>query len=67
MDKRRLRYKHVLARAARVLGSEKRAAEWMHAERSALGGKKPIDLVRTIKGTKQVLNVLGAIEYGVFL
>jgi len=67
MDKRKLCHKHVLARAVAVLASEKHATEWMRAERSVLGGKKPSDLVGTIKGTKRVLRVLGAIEHGVLL
>jgi uncharacterized protein (DUF2384 family) len=33
----------------------------------SLGGKQPLDLLETDIGTQEVLNVLHAIEWGVYL
>ena len=51
-----------VARAAiRVLGSEQSAARWLTSPLSELRGKTPVDCKR-----KDVLQVLGRLEHGVF-
>ena len=51
-----------IARAAiRVLGSEVSAARWLTSPLSELRGKTPVDCKR-----KDVLQVLGRLEHGVF-
>lgn len=50
----------------RVLGSEERAAQWLKAPILSLEGKKPIELLDTVKGYERVKNKLLQIEYGTF-
>ena len=52
--------------ATRVLGSYGRAAEWLHRANRALGGKTPLSRLRTTIGTRQVEQVLGRIDHGVY-
>jgi putative toxin-antitoxin system antitoxin component (TIGR02293 family) len=49
-----------------VLGSTDKAARWLHTENRALGGQTPLALLDTDLGTRQVEEVLGRIEHGVF-
>lgn len=62
---RLMRLARVGARAVRVLGTEEKAATWLHRSNKALGDRLPLDLLKTDLGTKQVEDVLGRIEYGV--
>ena len=66
-DPRTLRQRSALTRAIEVLGSEKEAQRWMRGAILSLNNQRPCDLVRTASGAKKVLNVLNAIEHGVFL
>lgn len=52
--------------AAYVLGSEQKASAWLHERNRALGGNPPLDILDTDIGTRQVEEVLGRIEYGVY-
>lgn len=40
--------------------------EWMRAENSALGNKKPIDFLDTMYGFQEVKDLIGRIDYGVY-
>lgn len=40
--------------------------EWMMAENSALGNKKPIDFLDTMYGFQEVKDLIGRIDYGVY-
>ena len=62
-----LRVARVYAKARQVLGSDERATAWISAKLESLGDKKPIDLLETDIGTQEVLNVLSAIEWGIYL
>ncbi|KXJ43140.1 MULTISPECIES: MbcA/ParS/Xre antitoxin family protein [Gammaproteobacteria] len=50
--------------AARILGSQDNATEWLNTPNQALGMAKPIDLLGTGSGATQVRSVLSAIEHG---
>jgi putative toxin-antitoxin system antitoxin component (TIGR02293 family) len=56
----------ILAQAKRVFGSIEEAEEWLQRSAPALGGERPIDLVRTPPGAQLVSQYLTRIEYGVY-
>ena len=49
-----------------VLGSAAKAARWLRVPNRALGGVAPLSLLDTDLGSRQVEEVLGRIEHGVF-
>jgi len=48
-------------------GEPSEAQQWMNTPASALGGNRPIDLLDTDVGAQQVLNVIRAVNWGVYL
>ena len=50
----------------RVLGDEEAAREWLTSPILSLQGRKPIELLDTVKGYERVKNKLLQIEYGTF-
>jgi putative toxin-antitoxin system antitoxin component (TIGR02293 family) len=65
-SERILRLIRVAARAETVLGQPAAALDWLTSPNRALGGVPPMDLLDTDLGAKQVFDVLGRIEHGVF-
>jgi putative toxin-antitoxin system antitoxin component (TIGR02293 family) len=63
---RLFRLARIAAEAARVLGSEEKAARWLHEGNRALGGEIPLALLDTEIGARRVEEILGRIEHGVF-
>jgi putative toxin-antitoxin system antitoxin component (TIGR02293 family) len=63
---RLFRLVRIAAQASAVLGSEEKAGRWLHTANRALGGKPPLELLDTDLGSRQVEEVLGRIEYGVY-
>jgi putative toxin-antitoxin system antitoxin component (TIGR02293 family) len=63
---RLLRVARIAAQAEEALGGREPAIAWLHAQNRALGGKTPLDLVRTDAGAELVSDVLGRLEHGVF-
>ena len=59
-----LRFARAFVSAQRALGNDARA--WLDTENRALGGIKPIELLDTDSGSRQVVDVLGRLEHGVF-
>lgn len=59
------RVARIAARAEEVFGGKEKAAAWLRRANRALGGDRPLALVRTDLGTLQVEEVLGRIEHGV--
>ena len=47
-------------------GNDKRARIWMKTSIIGLGGKKPIEMLRTSAETEAVLDLIGRLEYGIF-
>lgn len=64
---RGFRVYRVLRRASDVLGNKEAAASWMNTPQKALGEQTPLSLLVRDVGTEEVLNVLTAIQYGVYL
>jgi putative toxin-antitoxin system antitoxin component (TIGR02293 family) len=62
---RLMRLARVGARASQVLGTDEKAATWLHRPNRALNNQLPLDLLRTDLGTKQVEDILTRIEHGV--
>ncbi len=63
---RLVRLARIAADAARVLGDERKAGSWLRDENVALGGERPIGLLNSDLGARQVEDVLGRIEFGVY-
>jgi len=56
----------VLTQAAGVFGSREAAAEWLTRPAMALDQRRPVDLLGTEGGRKQVELLLIRLEYGVY-
>ena len=65
-SERVLRFARALARAIEVFESRDAAKQWLQEASTALGERKPIDLLATDIGTEVVLNELGKIDHGFF-
>ncbi len=61
-----VRLARIGALATYVLGSEQKASSWLHERNRALGGIAPLDILDTDIGSRQVEEVLGRIEHGVY-
>ncbi len=59
------RLARVFSLACEVLEDEGQAKEWIRRPQVGLGGKKPLDLLHTEAGAKEVEDLLWRIEYGV--
>ncbi|MGH7943675.1 MAG: type II RES/Xre toxin-antitoxin system antitoxin [Opitutaceae bacterium] len=60
------RLMRVVARAAGVLESDDNARQWLRRPLKVLGGKTPLELTVTEPGAREVEQVLGRLEHGVF-
>ncbi len=56
----------VAARAVEVFGTPERAGRWLRRPNRALGGVVPLELLDTEIGARQVDEILGRIEYGLY-
>ena len=56
----------VLARAIEVFGNSEKATRWMERPNRALSQKTPVQMLSTPAGRKEVEELLGRIEYGVY-
>jgi putative toxin-antitoxin system antitoxin component (TIGR02293 family) len=63
---RLFRLVRIATQASEVLGSREKAARWLHTPNRALGSIKPLELLDTDLGTRQVEEILGRIEHGVY-
>lgn len=52
--------------ASRVLGGRDQAQQWLKTPKKALGGKIPLEYADTEIGAREVEDLLGRIEHGVF-
>lgn len=64
---RSFRAYRVFRRATEVLGSEQAATAWLCTPQTALGEKKPLELLVRDVGANEVLDVLSGIEDGGYL
>ena len=61
-----MRYARLLGRAVEVFESDDAAREWLARPQYGLGGAVPLDYAETEAGAREVENVLGRIEHGVY-
>ena len=61
-----MRYARLLGRAVEVLEGEDAARRWLNRPQYGLGGAVPLDFAETEAGAREVENVLGRIEFGVY-
>jgi putative toxin-antitoxin system antitoxin component (TIGR02293 family) len=61
-----VRYQRLLARAQDLFGDVDSAREWLSHKQSGLGGAVPLEFAKTEIGAREVENLLGRIEYGVY-
>ena len=65
-SERLVRYQRLLEKADGVFGDVASAREWLTHKQPGLGGAVPLDFARTEIGAREVENLLGRIEYGVY-
>lgn len=61
-----VRYARLMGQAVKVFGAEAAAREWLNAPQFGLEGEVPLDFAETEIGAREVENLLGRIEYGVY-
>lgn len=63
---RLFRLARIASLAAEALGADAKAERWLRKANRALGGQPPLELLDTEIGARQVEDVIGHIEQGVF-
>ena len=63
---RLVRFARLFARAREVLGDSTAARDWLRMPARALGFATPLEFAETEAGGREVENLLGRIEHGVF-
>jgi putative toxin-antitoxin system antitoxin component (TIGR02293 family) len=61
-----LRYARLMGKAVAVFESEESARQWLNSPQFGLGGAVPLQYAETEVGAREVENLLGRIEYGVY-
>ena len=61
-----VRYQRLLDKAQNVLGDAASAREWLTHKQRGLGNAVPLEFAKTEIGAREVENLLGRIEYGVY-
>ena len=61
-----LRLARLLGKAIEVMESEQAARLWLTSPQVGLGGEVPLDYAKTEVGAREVEDLLGRIEYGVY-
>ena len=61
-----VRYQRLLKKAEDVFGDAKAAREWLTNNQAGLGNDVPLEFAKTEIGAREVENLLGRIEYGVY-
>jgi putative toxin-antitoxin system antitoxin component (TIGR02293 family) len=65
-SERLVRYQQLLKKAVDVFGNEAKAREWLTHAQPGLAQAVPIEFAHTEIGAREVENLLGRIEYGVY-
>lgn len=60
------RFARLLQHATDVFGDAAKAREWLKLPQRGLGGAVPLDYAETEIGAREVENLLGRIDYGVY-
>ncbi|NYZ14517.1 DUF2384 domain-containing protein [Azospirillum sp. RWY-5-1] len=62
---RLMRVARVVALAEDTFGAQPKAAAWLRRPTTALGGERPLDLLDTDEGAREVETLLGRIAHGI--
>ena len=62
---RLVRVARVLAAAEETFGSKEKAGRWLRRPTAPLDGERPLDLLDTDEGTREVETLLGRIAHGI--
>lgn len=63
---RTVRLARIYARTLDTFGSGQKASSWLQHPNRALGGQRPLDLLDTDGGVREVETILGRIDYGLY-
>lgn len=63
---RLVRFARLMGKAVETLESEEAARRWLSTPQIALGGEIPLDYAETEVGAREVEDLLGRIEFGVY-
>jgi putative toxin-antitoxin system antitoxin component (TIGR02293 family) len=61
-----VRFAKLMGKAVEVFESEAGARQWLNSPQFGLGGAVPLQYAETEVGAREVENLLGRIEYGVY-
>ena len=61
-----VRFARLIGKAVEVMESEENARHWLTSPQIGLGGAVPLDYAETELGAREVEDLLGRIEYGVY-
>jgi putative toxin-antitoxin system antitoxin component (TIGR02293 family) len=61
-----LRFARLMGMAVAVFGDKKDARDWLNSPQFGLGGAVPLDYAKSEVGAREVENLLGRIEHGVY-
>jgi putative toxin-antitoxin system antitoxin component (TIGR02293 family) len=61
-----VRYARLMGHAVATFGNEASARQWLSSPQRGLGDAVPLDYAETETGAREVDNLLGRIEYGVY-
>jgi putative toxin-antitoxin system antitoxin component (TIGR02293 family) len=61
-----MRFSRLLEHAANVFGDVEKGRSWLKFPQYGLGGAVPLDYAKTEIGAREVDNLLGQIDYGVY-
>lgn len=61
-----VRFARILGHAVHLFGGADEARQWLKAPQRGLGGAVPLEYARTEAGAREVENLLGRIDYGVY-
>lgn len=61
-----VRFARLLGKAVQVFGGREDAKRWLAAPQFGLGGAVPLEYAKTEVGAREVENLLGRIEHGVY-
>lgn len=61
-----VRYARLLGFAVKVFGNLEDAKQWLSSPQFGLGGAVPLEYAKTEIGAREVENLLGRIQYGVY-
>ncbi len=61
-----IRFARLMGKAVEVFESKEGARQWLRAPQFGLGGAVPLEYAETEVGAREVENLLGRVEYGVY-